>query len=82
MAGSVFMVLDVVFGTDTATMVAVSVVLTYAWFWSALPVSRRTDPVARARLEHPAPLLFSRGPTWTKDPAIAGSFAVRSIQCG
>ena len=41
MAGSVFMVLDVLFGTGTAIIVAVSLLLTYAWFWYALPVSRR-----------------------------------------
>jgi hypothetical protein len=41
MAGSVFMVLDVLFGTVTATIVAGGLVLSYAWFWYALPVSRR-----------------------------------------
>ena len=41
MAGSVFMVFDLLFGTGTAAIVAGSLVLTYAWFWYALPVSRR-----------------------------------------
>jgi hypothetical protein len=41
MTGSVFMVFDLLFGTVTATIVAGSLVLTYAWFWYALPVSRR-----------------------------------------
>jgi hypothetical protein len=41
MAGSVFMVFDVLFGTATATIVAGSLVFTYAWFWYTLPVSRR-----------------------------------------
>lgn len=41
MTGSVFMVLNVLFGTLTATIVAGSLVLTYGWFWYALPVSRR-----------------------------------------
>jgi len=41
MAGSVFMVLDLLFGVGTATIVAGSLLLTYAWFWYALPVSRR-----------------------------------------
>jgi hypothetical protein len=34
-------VFDVLFGTVTATIVAGSLVLAYAWFWHALPVSRR-----------------------------------------
>jgi uncharacterized protein YqhQ len=33
MAGSVFMVFDVLFGTVTATIVAGSLVFAYAWFW-------------------------------------------------
>jgi hypothetical protein len=41
MAGSVFMVFDVLFGTVTATIVAGSLVFAYAWFWYTLPVSRR-----------------------------------------
>jgi uncharacterized protein YqhQ len=41
MAGSVFMVFDVLFGTVTATIVAGSLVFVYAWFWYTLPVSRR-----------------------------------------
>ncbi len=41
MAGSVFMVFDVLFGAVAATIVAGSLVLVYAWFWYALPVSRR-----------------------------------------
>jgi hypothetical protein len=41
MAGSVFMVFDFLFRTLTAAIVAGSLVLTYAWFWYALPVSRR-----------------------------------------
>jgi hypothetical protein len=41
MTGSVFMVFDLLFGTVTATIVAGSLVLAYAWFWYALPVSRR-----------------------------------------
>jgi hypothetical protein len=41
MAGSVFMVFDVLFGTFTATIVGGRLVLAYAWFWYALPVSRR-----------------------------------------
>jgi len=41
MAGSVFMVLYVLFGTFTATIVGGSLVLVYAWFWYGLPVSRR-----------------------------------------
>jgi hypothetical protein len=41
MAGSVFMVFVLLFGTGTAAIVAGSLVLTYAWFWYALPVSRR-----------------------------------------
>jgi hypothetical protein len=41
MTGSVFMVFDLLFGTVTATIVAGSLVLIYAWFWYALPVSRR-----------------------------------------
>jgi hypothetical protein len=41
MAGSVFMVFGFLFGTAIATIVAGSLVLTYAWFWYALPVSRR-----------------------------------------
>jgi hypothetical protein len=35
------MVFGVLFGTATATIVAGGLVLTYAWFWYALPVSRR-----------------------------------------
>jgi hypothetical protein len=41
MAGSVFMVFDVLFGTVTASIVAGVLVIVYAWFWYALPVSRR-----------------------------------------
>jgi len=41
MTGSVFMVFDLLFGTVTATIVAGGLVLIYAWFWYALPVSRR-----------------------------------------
>ena len=41
MTGSVFMVFDVLFGTVTATIVGGILVLTYGWFWYALPVSRR-----------------------------------------
>lgn len=41
MTGSVFMVFNFLFGTVTATIVAGSLVLAYAWFWYALPVSRR-----------------------------------------
>jgi hypothetical protein len=41
MAGSVFMVFSVLFGTAIATLVTGSLVLTYAWFWYALPVLRR-----------------------------------------
>jgi hypothetical protein len=41
MTGSVFMVFDVLFGTVTATIVGGTLVLTYGWFWYALPVSRR-----------------------------------------
>ena len=41
MVGAIFMVLDVLFGTTTAVLVAGGFVLVYAWFWYALPVSRR-----------------------------------------
>ncbi|MDQ5875158.1 MAG: DUF6328 family protein, partial [Actinomycetota bacterium] len=41
MAGSVFMVFDFLFRTVTAAIVAGILALAYAWFWYALPVSRR-----------------------------------------
>jgi len=41
MAGSVFLVFYVLFGTVTATIVGGILILAYAWFWYALPVSRR-----------------------------------------
>lgn len=41
MAGSVFMVFEFLFGSVTAALVAGGLVLAYAWFWYALPVSRR-----------------------------------------
>lgn len=41
MTGSVFMVFDFLFGSLAAALVAGGLVLTYAWFWYALPMSRR-----------------------------------------
>jgi hypothetical protein len=35
------MVFSVLFGTAIATIVTGSLVLTYAWFWYTLPVSRQ-----------------------------------------
>jgi hypothetical protein len=49
MTGSVFMVFDVLFGTVTATIVGGSLVLTFGWFWYALPVSRRIRDSRSAR---------------------------------
>lgn len=46
MSGSVFLVLDVLFGLVTAVIAAIGLGLTYVWFWYALPVARR---VGRSR---------------------------------
>lgn len=41
MGGSVFVVFDVLFGVATAAGLALGLVVVFAWFWYALPLSRR-----------------------------------------
>jgi hypothetical protein len=55
MTAAVFVVFDVIFGSRTAWTISVGLAAVFAWFWYALPLSRRARDPNSGRTEAGAP---------------------------